>query len=519
MPIIPRAQKIQIASQPKAVQLSVPAPTGGVNTRDSRSDMDIRDAITMENWIPEANGVRSRTGFDTFGTVATGNVETLIPYEYAAVKQLISFAGTVMYKTGTGGGAGSSIKTGLANARWQSSQLGQNRIFVNGADAPLNFDGTTVTTPTFSGDLDTLGAENIDGIHSFKNRIYMWDTATSDFYYGGINSISGDFTKFELGKVSTSGGNLLIMETLSRDAGDGMDDFAVFILTTGEVIMYQGSNPGDATNWSLIGKYFMPPPVSIRSAARFAGDIFIITANDVLTIGNVIKSGGGQEGGQGFNLTPSKLSGGIQDDFAAFGTNYGFEMQLYGSGGWVLINIPETTNSKYHQWVISTTTGAATKFIGWDAQVFAVFNNRLYFGQSSNIFQADSGLDDNGAEIQLRSTQAFNDFQDGHFKNFTGYKLFIRAEGTVNVGASFAFDYGEASFPTPSESQVSGAAWDTATWDEAEWAGANVARLISFGIGGGGVTVSAQLSINISGQQMFLYNQIYNFTVSNTFAG
>jgi len=199
MPTIPRAQKLQIASQPKAVQLAVPAPTGGVNTRDSRSDMDIRDAITMENWIPESNGVRSRSGYTTFGTVASGDVETLIPYEYAAVQQLISFAGTVMYKTGTGGGAGTSIQTGLANARWQSAQLGQNRVFDNGSDAPLNFDGTTVTTPTFSGGISTPGEETMDGAHSFKNRLYLWDSGTSDFYYGDTDAVAGGFTKFELG--------------------------------------------------------------------------------------------------------------------------------------------------------------------------------------------------------------------------------------------------------------------------------------------------------------------------------
>ena len=517
MPIIPRAQRLQIASQPKANQVSIPAPTGGVNTRDSRSDMDIRDAITMENWIPESNGVKSRSGFTTFGTVASGDVETLIPYEYAAVQQLISFAGTVMYKTGTGGGAGTSIQTGLANARWQSAQLGQNRVFDNGADAPLNFDGTTVTTPTFTGDLATTGANTMNGAHSFKNRLYLWDEDTSDFYYGDTDAVAGSFTKFELGKVATTGGNLLIMETLSRDAGDGMDDFAVFILTTGEVIMYQGSNPGDATNWSLIGKYFMSPPVSIRSAARFGGDILVITRNDVASLGNTIKAGGGQEGGQGFNINPSKLSGGIEEDFNTFGTNYGFEMQLYGSGGWILANIPETTNSTYHQWVISTTTGASTKFIGWDAQVFGVFNNRLYFGQSSNIFQADSGLDDNGADIQLRVQQAFTDFQSGNKKNFTGYKLFVRSEGTLNIGAAFAFDYGTPFFPAVSQSLVSGATWDVASWDVAEWAGSNVARIVNFGIGGFGVTISPLLSVDIAGQEVFLYDQIYNFSVSNTF--
>lgn len=517
MPVIPLRQKLQIGSQSAAVQIAVPAPTGGVNTRDSRSDMDIRDAIVMENWIPESNGVRGRTGYTTFGTVASGNVETLIPYEYAAVKQLISFAGTVMYKTGTGGGAGTSIQTGLANARWQSAQLGQNRVFVNGADAPLNFDGTSVTVPVFSGDISTPTAATMNGAHSFKNRMYLWDDDTSDFYYGATDAVAGAFTKFELGLVSTTGGNLLIIETLSRDAGDGMDDFIVFILTTGEVIMYQGSDPGDATNFSLIGKYFMPPPVSIRSAARFGGDIMCITRNDVVSVGNVIKAGGGQEAGQGFNINPSKLSGGIQDDFNAFGTNYGFEMQLHGSAGWILINIPETTNTKYHQWVISTTTGSATKFTNWNAQVFAVFNNKLYFGQSLNIFQADSGTADNGADIPLRSQQAFTDFQDGHKKNFTGYKLFVRSAGGLSVGASFAFDYGVPPFPAVSSSLTSGTKWDSSKWDTSKWAGTDVSRLVNFGIGGFGVTISPQISIDIQGQSVFLYDQLYNFSVSNTF--
>ena len=518
MPIIPRAQKLQFGQQPLAQQINIPAPTGGLNTRDSRSAMDVRDAISMSNLIPEATGVRSRPGYTTFATVASGNVETLIPYEYAGTQLLLSSAGTVLYKSTTSGGSATSIQTGLTNAIFQVAQLGQNMILVNGVDGPYQFDGTTVSTPAYSGDIATPGAGTMDNIHMFKNRMFMWDTDTSDFYYGATSAVAGAFTKFELGSVATTGGNLLIMETISRDGGSGPEDFACFILTTGEVIVYSGNDPGTAANWVLVGKYFISPPVSKRGAARFGGDIVVITRNDVISIGNAIKSGGVSDaGGQGFILSPTKLSGAIAEDYSNYGTNFGWEMQLYGTEGWIITNVPETTNSVYHQFITSTATGASTKFMGWNAQVFAVFNNNLYFGQSSNIFQAATGLDDNGSDIQLRSQQASSDLGVPQKKHFSGYKVFVQAEGEANVGASFAFDYGTPPSPATSKSEVSGAVWDVATWDEAEWAGSSVVRLVDIGLGGVGVTISPLISIDTNGQEMILYDQLYNFTVSNTF--
>ena len=114
--------------------------------------------------------------------------------------------------------------------------------------------------------------------------MYVWDTDTGNFYYGATNAIQGGFTKFALNEVSKTGGNLLIMKSISRDGGSGPDDYAAFILDTGEVIVYQGSDPGTAANWALVGRYFLPAPINKRSAIEFAGDIVVLTRQDVVSL-------------------------------------------------------------------------------------------------------------------------------------------------------------------------------------------------------------------------------------------
>jgi hypothetical protein len=41
----------------------------------------------------------------------------------------------------------------------------------------------------------------------------------------------------------------------TNDAGDGVDDYAAFVFSTGEVLVYQGDDPGSVNAWSLIGRF------------------------------------------------------------------------------------------------------------------------------------------------------------------------------------------------------------------------------------------------------------------------
>ena len=44
----------------KSVNVSLPAPTKGLNARDSLADMDSRYAVVMDNYVPMDSGVASR---------------------------------------------------------------------------------------------------------------------------------------------------------------------------------------------------------------------------------------------------------------------------------------------------------------------------------------------------------------------------------------------------------------------------------------------------------------------------
>lgn len=508
---LPIRQKSKL-SQPTSVIETLPAPVGGKNSRDNKSALIETEAIELINWIPGQRGLISRRGSAERTTDYSAVPETMIPYVNGSTKVFVSASDTSLY-TDDGNGTLTEIETSLSNARWQGVQLGSNLMLANGADEPRNFDGSSISTPSFSGAIASYGEENIHGFHKHKNRIYAWDIDYPNFFYGGVNSISGNFSEFLLQNISDTGGNILEIKTISRDGGAGPDDYIAFILDTGEIIIYAGSNPGDANSWALVGKFKAPPIIGIRCAKEFAGDVLLLTQSDLLKLSDVIKFGA-EEGG--LNITPSKLAGDITKDFAIYGSNYGWSLNIYPGGGWIIVNVPQVPNSRYHQYVINTATGQYTTFQGWDASVFGVLNQNLYFATGTTLRQGDIGTDDEGEAIFLRAQQAFALLRTGRKKKINNARLYMESEGALSIDFSIGYDFDFQNPQGSTSSDVDGAEWDVAEWDVAEWAG-DSARLITFTVAGIGTYVSPQVSLSVIGQRVTWYSTTFNFNVSQTY--
>lgn len=536
---VTKRQRVSL-TRPEAQRFVLRAPIGGLNTRDSLAEMPATDAIELVNWIPQQGGLTTREGY----SLATGNpnyvfndtnnfifndgndfvfnggasvlyqgqVETIISYVNGSTKIMVTASGDELY-TDNGNNTLTVIGTGYSSALWEGVQLGANLMLVNGVDAPLNFDGSTLSTISFSGDIATYGVEKIDNAHKHKNRVYLWDTDNNSFFYGGVNAVAGSFAEFPLNRVSDTGGNLIEMKTISRDAGNGSDDYAAFILDTGEVLIYQGSDPSDADNWALVGKYRMPPIIGKRCAAEFAGDVMVLTREDLVKLSSVIKFGG--EAG-GFNLQPSKLSGAIRDFYNTYGTNSGFSLTLYPSKSLIIANMPQVTNASYIQYVINTVTGAGAEFNGLNFNCFAVHNQALYAGVEQAIVNALSGTSDDGDEIQVTGRGAFTDLGSPQKKYITAATQYVESEGSVDIAFSLSYDFTLNNFGGATPSSVVGAEWDLATWDEAEWAG-KISPNLKFVTTGYGTTISPQMQFNIKGQQVTWYEGRYNFKLSTTY--
>ena len=489
-------------------KVDIPAPVGGLNTRDNRGDMEISDAIILENWIPANQAVQARKGYSVWTDDLTGEIESLLVYLNGTTSQMLATVGGEIYELGQTPLSSSTLRaSSKTNDRWQQTMFNKFLLIVNGDDAPLAWDGSTFTTLSYTGDIITPTAASMDGIHGHKNRVYMWDTESSDFFYGTTDARDGQFDIFPLGVVSETGGNITLMSTLSLDAGSGLDDIAVFVLSTGETILYSGSDPSDATNWTLIGRYMLPPPIGVRSAVKFGGDVRIITEADTISIMEFIRS----EGTQAATKRLSKISGSIKTEADLHKTKFGWQTLWHSAADLIIYNVPNIVNTTYVQYVTNTSTGASTKFTGWNARTIAIWDEQLFFSGDGEVYLAFDTLADNGTDINLVAQTAFTTLGISDNKKIITYEQLLGSDGLLNIGLSVAFNYGDTLTPSISSSVVSGAQWDTVFWDQFFWAGAGEVRVKRFVVSGSGLAISAKTTIQTQGQNVTWFRSTYAF--------
>jgi hypothetical protein len=492
----------------QAVRANVASPTGGLNTRDAESGMEATDAVVMENVFPAQGNVTTRKGYSEYATGLTGDIETLAEYNAVGTRKFIC-ANADEINDITAPASISNLGTGFSNARWQTVSFGTNMLLVNGADTPQVYDGSSLANSTISG--SGLTPSSLTGVNIHKNRLYAWDTDTQDFWYGATNAIGGTFTKFPLGVVAPNGGNLISMMTWNHDGGDGVDDYALFLMDSGTVLLYDGSDPGDANNWSLIGVYKIGRPMSVRGAAKVGGDVAIQTDQDFVFFSQVFKNDGAV-------TSQSKLSGAALEAVTLYESNYGWEVAQYPKasvGGWLLFNVPVATNTTYHQYVINTITGAATKFTGMNARTWGMFNNRLYFGESTKIMLADDGLDDNGDFIVCDVQSAYSDLGSPAEKVVNSFRNVIAVDGNVTLNTTVNFDFGQNSTSQDVSSESTGSPWDVSAWDVTPWSPENTVRNELIISSGEGSALGMRIKASLKGQQLKWFRTDYSVNVNN----
>lgn len=486
-----------------ALRSNIPSPVGGLNTRDAESSMEATDAVVMENWFPSQGYVSTRKGFTQYLTGLSGYVETLMEYNAGTTRKFIC-ANDTQINDITNASSVVNLGSGYTNARWQWVNFNSYLILVNGSDTPLTFDGNTLANSTISG--SGLTPAQLDGINVHKNRVYVWSSNSQDVWYGATNAIGGTFTKFQLSRVAPFGGNLVSMMTWNLDGGSGVDDYAIFLMSSGDVLLYQGSDPA---NWSLLGTYKIGRPIAIRGAKKVAGDVVIITDQDFVFFSEVFKNDGAvtQKG---------KLSGAALNAVNAYSSNYGWEVVLYSKGGWLLFNVPVANNLTYHQYVINTITGAATKFTGINANTWGLFNNNLYFGGNGSVYKADDGLSDNGSNIACKAQSAYSNLGSPQEKTINSFRNTVRADGSVVFNTTVNFDYGKSLATQNSSSASSGSLWDVSMWDVSSWSPENITRNELIISSGQGVDVSMTIKVDLNGQQVNWYRTDYSVSVNNS---
>lgn len=404
----------------------LPAPHEGLNTRESYASLRPTEARILENWLPDEGSVRVRPGYTQHQEISGAtSVPTMMQFKGAASQKLIAAAAGEIYDVS---GTPSALTTASYSVdAWSYENYNNRLIAVNGTDTPWSYDGSTVGATGFTG--PTIA--NLETIKQVRNRLWFTLEDSPVVYYGPIQGITGALTSFDLGQVA-AGGKCIAINSWSRDAGDGSDDFIVFAMSTGQIIVYQGD---PATTFSLVGKYDAPALVERNATLKIGGECILMTVSGAIPLSRVL-SGSGEENPYALDKLGNwgKIAPGWREDYQRYRSNSGFNSFFFD--GIAYFNFPTGTNAT-KQYVLNTRTSAWTTYTGMPIASIADYAGGLYFGSSSGSYVYLHGTgSDNGGEIITLARQGASYPLGGTRSGI--YKTF-RPNIDVNGPASFQF--------------------------------------------------------------------------------
>lgn len=469
----PLRQKTKTArAQSSAVQ-SFPAPVGGWNARDAVAEMPETDAVTLENWFPRTSYVEIRGGYLNQLTGMTGLGKTLATYNaITGTSKLFCLTGSGVYDASSVGAAGASLAARTNGKHyWTNFGDGTNNylILVNGVDKPLYYDGTNwiavdaASSPALTG----IATTSLIGVNGFKGRLFFIEKDSLSFWYLAAGAAGGALTEFPLDGEARLGGYLVAMATWTVDAGNGLDDRAVFITSQGEAIVYQGNNPSAAATWAKVGTYYLGKPLGRRCVAQYGGDVIIMTQGGAFPLSAALQSAAID-----YKLALSfKIEKAFTDAGRTYGNVFGWKPTILPGQSALIVNVPIAEDGEHEQYVMNTITKSWCKFTEWDAEDFAVYAGELYFTSGTSVFKAWSGAIDGVNNIVAYGKTAFSYLgRKGLQKQFKMFRPVLAVNGNLSFLTDIDIDFQDGPITgTAIYSVPTAALWDVGLWDSALW--------------------------------------------------
>jgi len=263
--------------------------------------MPTQDAEILDNWVPDVNSLKPRKGFQQFTTgVGTGAVHTLATYVSSkGTKKFLAAGGTSIYDITSG--TATSLTTDQSPIAWDTVSFNEQVVFVNGGGKNLVYNGTTITQATFS----LAASAKFFAAHVFKNRVFYVATNELAFYYTALFASTGTITKFPLAGIAERGGHVVAINSWTVDGGSGPDDFLAIFTSEGEVLVYQGTDPG--ADFFIIGRFFISRIIDHRSMTQVYGRLLVVTERDYIYIPDQLQTQGGVVRIQSSQASPETL--------------------------------------------------------------------------------------------------------------------------------------------------------------------------------------------------------------------
>ena len=379
-----------------------------------------------------------------------------------------------------------------------------NGTFVITRTGANTFTYTMLTTPaanaTVVGTYTVIGITGVDSstfinVNLFKNRLYFTQKDTLNCWYLPVDSIGGAASPLYFGSIARNAGYLQAMGTWTLDAGQGADDYAVFVTSMGEVIVYNGTDPSSATTWALKGVWQLGQTFNRRCFFKWSGDLLLLTQDGLVPLASALQS---SRLDPRVNLT-DKIYYPISQAATLYYANFGWQINYFASENMLILSIPVTNGME--QYVMHTITKSWARFTGIEAYCWEVSgDNDMHFGGDGYVATFYTAYSDNGNNINAAVQQAYSYFDSlGQNKRFTMVRPILQSSGgtpAVLCGLSVDFqpidNLGAISFNPATQTTST---WDTAKWDGNIWGGGLITSLVWQGVTGIGYAGSINLTV------------------------
>lgn len=436
------------------------------------------------------------SGYDAGGTNTYVNVPLTGGAGTLAQATIVVTAGIVTAVTITAAGSGYAVGNVLSasNANLGGSGTGFSITLTQvGGWSVTTISGTN----SFNG--NALVPSNLITVTVFKQRCWYIEANTMNVWYSGISAFQGALTMLPLGQIFKMGGYLMQMATWTIDNVSGINDYAAFITSEGEVAVYQGYDPSTIATWSLVGVFRIGRPIGRRCICRLASDVLVICTDGLAPLSKCLLT----DRSQPDSLLTNKIVNAINSDAAQYGKNFGWQCIEHPLGNKLILNVPEVTDTTAHQWVMNTvsTSNAWCRFVNWNANCWEVQQDSLYYGGLGTVFLADVGTSDSGNPITVDAKPAFSYFDSMTEKRFLMARPIFRTSSQVAIPPiTLNVDFEDKTNAAPFFNQGLTAPWNTSPWNTTPWGGTQLIFQLKnwLGVAGIGYAASGRLTFQVN---------------------
>ncbi|SLN74743.1 hypothetical protein ROJ8625_04093 [Roseivivax jejudonensis] len=445
----------------QAQRISLPAPIQGIVESQPAAAKGPLTAEWMENFLPTQRGLQVRGGTQEFADV-TDPVKTLFTFKSGTLNKIYAATADTVYDITT---TETSVVSSLTSGDWSAQQIGVSGgdylVIVNGEDEGRIYDGTSWSSLSVTG----VTTSDLSDVWLYRNRLFFIEKDSLKVWYLSAGSIAGTASDTTLAGIFRRGGSLLMGSTWSLDSGDGIDDKCVFISTQGEVAVYSGSDPSDATTWALEGRYDIGKPIGKRATMQAGGDLLVATVDGIVPISQAIQKDPAA-------LSLAAVSRPIKATWSDEVRQSDEDVELHK---WTKENLMLTVfPSSSRMLTANLQTGAWAFQTGWVGTCATIFQDEAYVGrEDGKVIQINVGGFDLEDSFTARVCYSFSDLGDP-----TQYKAATMARGAFYADADFlakyevSVDYNVSFAAAPNISAVntSDLIWGTGVWGTNTWA-------------------------------------------------